>query len=328
MLGAVQADIEADSDLVRHLLSEQHPDLGGPLSLVASGWDNAIYRLGSTLSVRLPRRRIAADLLRNEQRWLPVLAGSLPVPIPAPVRVGVATPAFPWPWSVNEWLPGSAVADMPVAPRAAFAEQFAAFMTALHVPAPADAPANPVRGVPLRTRGRAMEERFATGLVPSDLRGLWDELVAVPEWSGPPLWVHGDMHPGNLLAAWDGHASERATGGGDRLVLGGGNALRPGGGDGTGSRGGAATGLGGRLTAVIDFGDLTSGDPASDLAAAWLVFDAPGRALFRSALADVDDATWQRARGWALNIAAAMAVDTTGTPQMAAVAEHALREVR
>ncbi|MFG2041096.1 aminoglycoside phosphotransferase family protein [Dactylosporangium sp. NPDC048998] len=286
----MEADIDVDAALVRRLILEQHPDLDGPLSPVATGWDNAIFRLGADLAVRLPHRRVAAELVYREQRWLPQLAAVLPVPVPVPVRVGVPSASFPFPWSITPWLTGTVVAACPVAPRAAFAEQLAGFLTALHVPAPAAAPPNPVRGVPLSTRAEAMAERFATGRVPAGLRGLWDELVAVPFWAGPPLWVHGDPHPGNLLAGPDG-----------------------------------------RLAAVLDFGDLTSGDPATDLAAAWLVFDAPARAAFRAALGSGlgrDEATWQRARGWALNIGAAIAADATCPPEMAAIAEHTLREVR
>jgi aminoglycoside phosphotransferase (APT) family kinase protein len=283
----VDADIALDADLVLHLLRTQHPDLDGPLALVASGWDNAIYRLGDDLAVRLPRRQVAADLIVHEQRWLPTLSRLLPVPVPTPVRVGAASAAFPWSWSVVSWLPGTAVSAVPVAARGRFAAQLAAFHNALHVPAPPDAPANPVRGVPLSTRSAAMAERFASGRVPLRLRALWDLLVAVPGWAGPPVWVHGDPHPGNLLAGGDG-----------------------------------------RLAAVLDFGDLTAGDPATDLAAAWLVFDGPGRAAFRAALGPrVEPDTWERARGWALNIGAALAADATGTPEMAAIAAHTLREV-
>ncbi|MET7395755.1 aminoglycoside phosphotransferase family protein [Dactylosporangium sp. NPDC005572] len=271
--------------LVRRLLAAQHPDLDGPVRLVASGWDNDIYRLGSSLSVRLPRRIEAVSLMHNEQRWLPLLRPVLPVAVPDLVRLGSPDADFPWPWSVNTWLPGSPATTVPVPARLAFAAQLASFMTALHVPAPASAPRNPVRGVPLSTRSPAMERRFATGRVPLALRPLWNDLVRVPAWDGPPLWVHGDPHPANLLVGADG-----------------------------------------LLSGVVDFGDLTAGDPATDLAAAWLVFDAPARAVFRGGL-DVDEATWERARGWALNIGAAIAADVDPTPEMAAIAHHALHEV-
>lgn len=286
----MDADILVDAALARRLVRRQHPDLDAPLRPVAAGWDNAVYRLGEHLCLRLPRRRAAAGLIRNEQRWLPRLAPALPLPVPVPVRVGVPSAQYPWPWSITPWLPGTPVTRMPVERRAALAGPLARFLTALHVPAPREAPANPVRGVPLATRAEAMAQRFAAGRVPAALRALWDELVAVPGWSGPPLWLHGDPHPGNLLAD-----------------------------------------PGGALGAVIDFGDLTAGDPATDLAAAWLVFDAPARAAFRDALrpglGDDEDA-WQRGRGWALNIGAAVAADPTAPPEMVAMAGHTLRQVR
>ena len=107
--GKPDAELSIDADLVRRLLAEQHPDLADlPLEPLASGWDNQMFRLGEALTVRLPRRKIAVELLVNEQRWLPVLAPHLPLPIPAPVRVGIATASYPWPRpvTVNPWTCG------------------------------------------------------------------------------------------------------------------------------------------------------------------------------------------------------------------------------
>jgi aminoglycoside phosphotransferase (APT) family kinase protein len=59
----------------------------------------------------------------------------------------------------------------------------------------------------------------------------------------------------------------------------------------------------GCLSAVIDFGGVGAGDPAADVIAAWSVFGPAGREAFRDAL-DVDDGTWNRARGYALHQAA------------------------
>ncbi|GAA3285152.1 aminoglycoside phosphotransferase family protein [Dactylosporangium vinaceum] len=279
------ADIDVSTALVAGLVREQHPDLDGELRPVAAGWDNAIFRLGADLAVRVPRRQVAAALIEHEQRWLPHLAPRLPLPIPVPVRNGRPTVGYPYPWSITAWITGTVVTAVPVTQRILFAEQLAGFLNALHRPAPPDAPANPVRGVPLATRSEAMAERFASGRVPRLLQKLWTDLTLVPPWPDRPRWVHGDLHAANLLAGPDG-----------------------------------------RLAAVLDFGDLTAGDPATDLAAAWLVFDAPARARFRGAL-DVDEDTWQRGRGWALNMAAAIAADPTGAPEMHAMAAHALREV-
>ncbi|TRW45731.1 aminoglycoside phosphotransferase family protein [Georgenia yuyongxinii] len=283
------AEVAVDEALVARLLTDQHPDLADqPLRLAASGWDNVIVRLGEDLAVRAPRRAAAAELIRHEQRWLPVLAPRLPVDTPVPVRHGGPTPYFPWAWSVTRWFPGTTAAVLAAGERHALAEPLAAFVNALHRPAPADAPHNPVRGVPLRGRHDAVRERLGSGLVPEADRvlTLWEDLRHAPVWTAPPLWLHGDLHPANMLV----HD--------------------------------------GALVAVIDFGDLTAGDPATDLATAWLTFDAPGRASFARALAGAyDEATWRRARGWALSLATALLAHSDDVPLLRAVGEHTIREV-
>ncbi|MFI9593968.1 aminoglycoside phosphotransferase family protein [Nonomuraea sp. NPDC052265] len=279
-----EAEIDIDDALVDRLIRAQHPDLAGPLTLVANGWDNVVHRLGDGLSVRLPRRRVAVDLVVNEQRWLPVLAGYVQVALPVPVRLGVPGEGYPWPWTIAPWYEGRTVADVPPSERAVVAVTLAGFMNDLHRPAPSDAPRNPVRGVPLAHRDRAVRERMPFVARRDELLPLWERLVALPPWPGPPLWLHGDPHPANLVLD------------------------------------------GGKLAAVLDFGDLTSGDPATDLAAAWLVFDQDGRAVFRAHV-DADQATWERARGWALVIGTALAAHSADNPAMAAIGAHVLDQV-
>ena len=100
------AEFDVDSALVLRLLLDQHPDLAHlPLAALASGWDNAIFRLGDALTVRMPRRQLGAELIRHEQRWLPVLAPTLPLPTPCPLRVGRPALGYPWHWSICPWLP-------------------------------------------------------------------------------------------------------------------------------------------------------------------------------------------------------------------------------
>jgi aminoglycoside phosphotransferase (APT) family kinase protein len=264
------AEVVVDEPLVRSLLADQHPDLAERrLRVVANGWDNVVVRLGDDLAVRLPRRAAAARLVEHEQRWLPEIARRVAhvAPVPEPVRLGRPALGYPWSWSVVRWLPGDVVGDRAAGP--AVARALAAFVGLLHVPAPADAPVNPFRGVPLATRSAAVLDRLATADVPRarELAALWRTAAAAPTHTGPPVWVHGDLHPFNVLV-------ERAPGGD-------------------------------RLSAVVDFGDVTAGDPAVDLATAWLTFDREGRRTFR-ALAAADDATWTRARGWAVSITSAL----------------------
>lgn len=284
----VAPDIEVTAELARRLLRAQHPDLAGlRLELVANGWDNAMLRLGPDLAVRLPRRAAAAELVRHEQRWLPELAPRLPVPVPVPVRVGMPQKEYPWHWSIVPWRKGERLASRPLPDRRELAGSLAAFHRALHVPAPPDAPVNPVRGVPLATRLEAVRRRVDAGIAPPDAAAAVKRLARAPGWTGPAVWLHGDPHPGNLL------------------VLDGGG------------------------LAVIDFGDLTSGDPATDLASAWLVFDAAGRAAYRRALRDVhppDDPVWLRARGWAITMATGLLESTAADAWLLELGHQALAE--
>lgn len=131
---------------VDRLLASQHPGLRGPLRPEAHGWDNEVFRLGDALAVRLPRREAAATLIEHEQRWLPEIASRLPVRIPVPVAVGVPEGEYPWRWSVVPWFDGVRAMDLPTAERDGIAGTLADTLRALHIPAPADAPLNPVRG--------------------------------------------------------------------------------------------------------------------------------------------------------------------------------------
>jgi aminoglycoside phosphotransferase (APT) family kinase protein len=278
------ADIPIDESLVARLLAQQHPDLAGEhLRLVTNGWDNVLYRLGEKLVVRLPRRLVAAELVEHEQHWLPVIARRVSVEVPAPVRIGRPSPEFPYPWSIVAWLDGELASD---SGDRLFAADLAQFVRELHTDAPPDAPLNPVRGVPLAARDAALRSRLESGLVPNaaELAELWDRGRAAPTWDRPPRWLHGDLHPANLL-------------------------LR-----------------GGRLSAVLDFGDVCGGDPATDLATAWLSFDAKGRAEFRDAL-DYDDPTWLRAAGWAVLLGAAFVTNSADNPAMQRIGDRALAEL-
>ena len=279
------ADIEVDEALVRALLEAERPDLARlPLRLVANGWDNVVLRLGEDLAVRVPRRRVAAELVRHEQEALPGIARRVAVAVPVPVHAGRPSPLLPFHWSVVPWFAGRTAAEDPVRDEARLATDLTAFLAALHVPDPA-APANPVRGVPLRDRAGDMTERLAHPALPDPegVRAVWSAALDAPGWAGAPLRLHGDLHPANLVVA-----------------------------DGV-------------LAAVIDFGDTTAGDPATDLATAWLTLGPEGRALLLDGLR-VDPATRLRARGWATVMATAYLGTEPGSV-LHGVGTRALREV-
>lgn len=285
------AEHPIDAALVQALLADQHPDLAGlPLAEVACGWDNVIYRLGSAWSVRLPRRALAVAFTRNEQRWLPRLAEALPLPVPAPARLGGPGRGYPWPWSVCPWFDGETAADAPLDLSRA-ARDLGAFVAALAQPAPPDAPTNPYRGGPLAERSPMLEERLSAlgpDVDAAAVRKVWRDALDAPAFSDPPRWIHGDLHPANLVVR------------------------------------------DGRLAAVLDFGDLAGGDPATDLAVAWMLFPAeaePARTAFRRAAGGADGATWRRARGWALSHAIACLAGSADNPRMHRVGAATLEAV-
>src|SRR5579871_6656110 len=237
-------EVRFGQDLVRALLREQHPDLAGlELRDVAGGWDNQLWRLGAELAVRLPRTGRAPALLRTEQKWLPVLAGRLTLPAPTPVRTGEPSYLFEHTWTVVRWVEGEPADRAPIT-RADAAQSLARFLRALHQQAPADAPANPTRGIPLagmRDEADGCFEVIAGDRNADAARAAWAKAVAAPAWHGAPTWLHGDLHPANVVVR------------------------------------------DGMLAGVIDFGEMCAGDPATDLSAAWLLLPAgtASRVLWR-----------------------------------------------
>jgi len=196
------AEVTADCELVRTLLRTQHPDLAElPVTELTAGWDNFIFRLGEDMAVRIPRRLASVAMLQHEQRWLPIVAEHLPVPVPSPLRTGKPGDQYPWPWSIVRWLKGATADCVPL--RADQAKPLADFLNALHISPPFDAPRNPSRGVPLQQRAAGVEERLArlgqtTSLITATVRKAWESsLEASPD--EPATWLHGDLHPGNVL---------------------------------------------------------------------------------------------------------------------------------
>jgi aminoglycoside phosphotransferase (APT) family kinase protein len=166
------------------------------------------------------------------------------------------------------------------------------FLRALHQAAPEAAPRNQWRGVPLATRDKAVRQHVEQlgGLIERGVvLDLWERAVSAPPWPGPPLWIHGDLHPGNLLVS------------------------------------------DGRLSAVIDFGDLTAGDPATDLSVLWMLFPPSARPEFlastRGESDPLDEHTVTRARGWALALGLAYLANSRGDETMSALGRATIDSV-
>lgn len=254
-----------DTALVRRLVAGQFPNWAGHevRPVAVGGWNNKAFHLGEDMVVRLPRAAAYADQVDKEQRWLPVLGPLLPLPVPVPLAIGQPAEGYPWRWSVYRWIEGLTAAAAVTGDECELAANLAAFLRALQ---------------------------------------------AIATEGGPPPGRH-NFFRGGALSTYDAQTRAAITACGDRID------------------GRAATDLwdlalsstwqgapvwlhgdfaagnlllsDGRLSAVIDFGNLAVGDPACDLAIAWTLLTEDGRAAFRAAL-PLDDGTWARGRGWTL----------------------------
>jgi len=293
-------EIDMDDALVRRLLLQQYPawaDL--PLRRVEhAGTDHAIYRLGDHMSVRLPRIHWAAGQPEKEVTWLPRLAPHLPVPVPVPLAMGEPGEGYPYRWLVSPWMEGhDATRERMRDPQ--IAVDLARFIIALQRIDPEGGPRpgrhNFLRGVPLAVRDPGLRAAIPAweGMIDTAaITAAWEEALEAPVWHGPPVWLHGDLLSGNVLVD-DDRLSAR---------------------------------LSGRLSGVIDFGCLGVGDPACDLSVAWTLLSGENRAVFRETMG-ADDATWARARGWALMGVGALPYYAQTNPAQIARARSSINEV-
>jgi len=256
--------------------------------------DGTTSCLGSELAVRLPRRSEAFTPQRNEFEWLNQATAPLTTSVPHVVHVARPSDLFEHAWAIVEWMEG--IRSMSVAPgqRDACAASLGTQLALLHRPAPANAPSNPYRGVPLRSRAQVVDQRISTtgGLQP--IREIWDAALRATPFPSAPVWCHGDLHPGNYLLN-ESHD----------------------------------------LAGIIDFGDITSGDPAVDLSAAWLSFTSLGRAEFFAAylrgcdpIIAADIGLLERSKGWAIStFISSVLTSELSTPDFVETAHWAMSEL-
>lgn len=284
-------EVDIDVPLVCRLVANQFPrwrDL--PISRVRSAsTDNAMYRLGDDMVVRLPRLPRAVKPLEKEQRWLPVLGPHLPLAVPEPLGAGVPDQGFPFPWAVYRWIDGESAAEAQEVDLWDVAAKLGRFVAAMQR---IDTPGAPLGRRQLITPEFDAEVRMrirelsARGKLDARLvTEVWEEAAATPPWDGPLVRVHADLWAGNLLV-------QRA-----------------------------------RLTAVIDFGGSCVSDPARDMGPAWQLLDARTREVFRAEV-DVDDHTWARGRAQALGRSlGAWHVYETTHPAAGSAGKHAVTEI-
>ncbi len=267
-----------DAALVRRLIAGQFPQWAKlqVRPVVLSGWDNRTFHLGEELVVRLPSGSEYADQVIKEHRWLPELAPHLPLNIPVPLAIGVPACGYQHLWSVYRWIDGEVASLENIIDQSAFAADLANFLLVLQN---IDASSGPIPRSHSFYRGGSLaiyDEQVRQALV--ILKGKIDIKAAAR------VWETGLASTWNRKPVWV-H--------GDISL---GNLLLQ----------------NGQLYAVIDFGQLTAGDPACDLVIAWTLFEGKSREIFQKILA-LDAGTWARARAWAFWKAAIVATGLAAT---------------
>lgn len=291
-------EVEIDADRARALIESQFPELRGTAVMeVAAGWDNIVYLVDQQWAFRFPRRAIAVAGVHREIEVLPRLAAHLPLPIPAPRFVGAPTDDYPWPWFGAGWLPGVELpaSRLPDDRRAEVAGALGAFLRALHSSrlsrlVGASLPVDPMRRNDMQLR------------VPSARRRL-DRVIEAGHWQ-PTEAVE------RLLADANGLPPPSRT-----LVSHGDLHMRH-----------VLVDEDGRATGVIDWGDVSQGDPSADLSIAYGSFVGEARAAFLDAYGQVDGLTELRARVIAVFLAAALLGNAADTG-MDALRQESLRSL-
>ena len=285
---------ELDINFVKYLITTQFPQWADlPLELFnSSGTANLIFRLGKDIVVRLPLDEGGSEHMKKEQLWLPILAPHLPLTIPTPLAIGTPAKGYLWHWSVYQWIEGEnaimAHIDNPYEAATELAQFVAALQRINPAGGPLAGPQNYGRGRPLAMRDAAVREAIA------NLHDTIDTDAATLAWEAAlqaPIWQDPPVWiHGDLLA-------------GNLLIK------------------------QGRLSAIIDFGGLGVGDPATDWMFAWNLLAVESRERLCVAQS-VDDATWARARRWALSVGLiALPYYKSRNPVFAGVARHLIDDV-
>ena len=272
-------EVEVDGERARALIESQFAELRGTsVREIGVGWDNVVFLVDDRWAFRFPRRAIAIPGVEREIEVLRRLASHLPLPIPEPRWIGTPTAEFRWPWFGAPYLPGVELAASGLADdaRVEAGAALGAFLRELHSPhvarlVGASLPVDPMRradmGLRIPHARRRLDEVMAAG--------LWEQTDAVEHLLAdatglppPPrtLVLHGDLHARHVLVE-------------------------------SGS---------GRATGVIDWGDVSAGDPSADLSIAYGAFVGPARAAFMKAYGPIDGLTELRGRVIATFLAAAL----------------------
>ena len=260
-------NIEITLPLVKDLVAKQFPQwsnlLVKPIEL--SGWDHRTFHLGDEMLLRLPSAEGYAAQVLKEQKWLPKLAKCLNTKIPEPIAMGKPSKEYPWNFSIYNWIEGKSANSINLDDKVLeiVASQLAQFLNELHK---VDTLSAPMPGAHNYYRGAhpSVYDKETRDAI-SNLKNIIDTKKALLVWE-KAIESKWDKDP-----VWiHGDFSS-----GNILIK------------------------DNKLNAVIDFGCTGIGDPACDLVIAWTFLKNKSRDIFKSEI-DIDNNTWNRARGWAL----------------------------
>lgn len=227
-------ELEINEQTVRELVYKQFSDMCNlPIKFLNAGWDNKNYKLGSNFLVRLPRRLQSAKLIENEIKWLSHLESKLPIQVPTPIKIGQPTSFYPWKWTINPWIEGF-TSDI-AEPNDSEALSLVNCLKNLHQNSPANGPINPYRGVDLEKKAKDVESRIKRLKLKTTLITPKIEQY----WK---LALSGSKPHNKCLIHGDLHPLN--------IIV-----------------------REKKIKAIIDWGDITLGDPACDLASLWMIND-------------------------------------------------------
>lgn len=200
-------------ELVEKLISEQFPQWKElkVKPVKHNGHDNRTFHLGDKMTVRLPSGKAYEPQVQKEAKWLPILARNLSLPITEPVAEGCPTADYPYVWSINKWLSGDTVTRNNIN-LSVFAEELANFLLEFESITASDGPIagphNFYRGGNLSVYDSETKEalhKLKGEINIEKCQLIWQQALS-SKWENEPVWIHGDIAPGNLLVQ-NGHLS-------------------------------------------------------------------------------------------------------------------------
>ena len=195
------AEVNITIPLIKRLLDNQFPELAHlPISFFDAGWDNEMYRLGDELVIRMPRRKVAVELLENERFWLPNLSSILPIDIPTPKHLGSSNADYPWIWNINPWFNGQTANEGKLKEGQSIV--IAQFLKTLHVHPSSEILKNDARATLIEKKAsidvRIAQLKKQTNLITSNIETIWEKAMTADR-GYKSKFIHGDLHPKNIL---------------------------------------------------------------------------------------------------------------------------------